>query len=76
MLAVLRPAVVSLIASAGLSILTIGIFRDGIISTANIQYIEIILFAASLYLLRKHQTNPISIILGSGVVGTLFYLIV
>ncbi len=75
-LAALRPAVVSLIASAGLSILTIGIFRDGIISATNIQYIELILFAASLYLLRKHKSNPISIILGSGVVGTLLYLIV
>lgn len=75
-LAALRPAVVSLIASAGLSILTIGIFQDGIISVANIQYIEVILFAVCLYLLRKFKTNPISIILGSGVVGTLLYLIV
>lgn len=75
-LAALRPAVVSLIASAGLSILTIGIFQDGIISVANIQYIEVILFAVCLYLLRKFKANPISIILGSGVVGTLIYLIV
>lgn len=75
-LAALRPAVVSLIASAGLSILTIGIFQDGIISVSNIQYIEVILFAVCLYLLRKFKTSPISIILGSGVVGTLLYLIV
>lgn len=75
-LAALRPAVVSLIASAGLSILTIGIFRDGVISVASMQAIEIILFAVSLYLLRKFKANPISIILASGVVGTLLYLIV
>lgn len=74
-LAALRPAVVSLIASAGLSILTIGIFRDGIISISNFQYIEGILFAAALYLLRKYHANPILIILGSGVIGTLCCLI-
>lgn len=74
-LAALRPAVVSLIASAGLSILTIGIFQDGIISVSQIQSIEVLLFAVSLYLLRKFHANPISIILGSGVVGTLLYLL-
>ena len=70
-LAALRPAVVSLIASAGLSILTIGIFQDGIISVSHIQSIEVLLFAVCLYLLRKFHANPIAIILGSGVVGTL-----
>ncbi len=74
-LAALRPAVVSLIASAGLSILTIGIFQDGIISVSQIQSIEVLLFAVCLYLLRKFHANPISIILGSGVVGTLLYLL-
>ena len=74
-LAALRPAVVSLIASAVLSILTIGIFQDGIISVSQIQSIEVLLFAVSLYLLRKFHANPISIILGSGVVGTLLYLL-
>ena len=74
-LAALRPAVVSLIASAGLSILTIGIFQDGIISVFQIQSIEVLLFAVCLYLLRKFHANPISIILGSGVVGTLLYLL-
>lgn len=74
-LVALRPAVVSLIASAGLSILTIGIFQDGIISVSHIQSIEVLLFAVCLYLLRKFHANPISIILGSGVVGTLLYLL-
>lgn len=75
-LASLRPAVVALIGSAGLSILTIGIFRDGVIAVQNIQYIEMVLFAVCLYLLRKFKTNPIMIILGSGFVGTLLYLAV
>lgn len=75
-LAALRPAVVALIGSAGLSILLIGIFRDGVIAPQNLQYIEVFLFAACLYLLRKFKTNPISIILGSGVVGTVLYMLV
>lgn len=74
-LAALRPAVVALIGSAGLSILTIGIFKNGIISVANIQYVEMLLFAVCLFLLRKYKANPIAIILGSGVVGTLIYMI-
>ncbi len=73
-LAALRPAVVSLIGSAGLSILIVGIFENGIVSAANIQYVEVALFAICLYLLRKHQFNPIAIILGSGTVGTLIYM--
>ena len=75
-LAALRPAVVALIGSAGLSILPIGIFRDGMIAAQNIRYIEVFLFGVCLYLLRKFKTNPISIILGSGAVGTVLYLVV
>ncbi len=73
-LAALRPAVVSLIDSAGLSILTVAVFKNGVISTANIQYVEAALFAVCLFLLRKYNANPIVIILGSGVVGTLLYM--
>lgn len=75
-LAALRPAVVALIASAGLSILTLGIFQNGKIALRNIKYIETVLFAVSLFLLRKYKVNPILIILGNGVIGTLLYLIV
>ena len=75
-LAALRPAVVALIGSAGLSILTIGVFKSGIIAVENIQYVELVLFAVCLFLLRKYKVNPIAIILGSGVVGTLIYMFV
>lgn len=74
-LAALRPAVVALIASAGLSILTLGIFAGGIAAVENIRYIELILFAVCLFLLRKYKINPILIILGSGVIGTILYLL-
>lgn len=72
-LSALRPAVVSLIASAGLSILLLGIFGDETKTFANIRPIECILFVTAFFLLRKYHLNAIQIIFGTGVVGTLIY---
>lgn len=74
-LAALRPAVVALIASAGLSILTIGVFQNGVVSAGTVKPLEAILFAACLLLLRRFKVNPIAIILGSGCVGTALSLL-
>lgn len=74
-LSAMRPAVVSLIGSAGLSILLIAIFKNGIVRVENIQSIELVLFAVCLFILRKYKTNPILIILGSGCIGTILYLL-
>lgn len=73
----LRPAVVSLISCAGLSILTLAVFRSGVIHFAlsNLKAVEIGLFALCLFLLRKYKLGAIKIILGSGVVGTIIYLL-
>lgn len=73
----LRPAVVSLIACAGLSILTLAIFRNGEVdfSLENLNFLEIGLFLLGLFLLRKYKLGAIQIILGSGVVGTLLCLL-
>lgn len=75
-LSCLRPAVVSLITCAGLSIFTLAIFRDGTVRFAlsNLKPIEIALFLLCLFLLRKFKLSAIQIILGSGVVGTIAYL--
>ena len=74
-LASLRPAVVALIASAGLSILMLGLFQSDLFSLSieNLRIVELGLFIAALILLRKFKINAIAIILGSGVVGTLIY---
>lgn len=74
-LAALRPAVVSLIASAGLSILMLSIFRGESISPEHIHFIESGLFAGSLFLLRKYKLSPILIIFGCGILGTMLYFI-
>lgn len=76
-LSCLRPAVVSLISCAGLSILTLAVFRDGKVnfSASNLKWVEIGMFVICLFLLRKFKLGAIKIILGSGVVGTLIYFI-
>lgn len=75
-LAALRPAVVALIASAGLSILLLGLFgSETAISLQNIRPIEVMLFAGALFILRKYKASAISIIFGSGVVGTASYAV-
>lgn len=74
-LAALRPAVVALIASAGLSILLLGLFGDGPAALENFRIVEAALFVTGLVLLRKYRWNAIQIIFGSGVVGTLIYAI-
>lgn len=74
-LSALRPAVVALIASAGLSILLLGLFMSDLsgITLANFRPIETCLFIGGLFLLRKYRVNAIAIIFSTGVVGTLAY---
>ena len=76
-LGALRPAVVALIAAAGLSILLLGVFGAGMdaLRLSDFRVIEALLFAACLFLLRRWKVSPVGIILGSGVVGTLLYLV-
>lgn len=74
-LGAMRPAVVALIASAGASILMLGLFQAELpdIVLSDIRWIELGIFAVSLFILRKYKTSAIAIILGSGVVGTILY---
>lgn len=74
-LGALRPAVVALIASAGLSILFLGLFQADFtaIHLQNFRVVEFLIFAGCLALLRLKKAGAISIILGSGVAGTLVY---
>lgn len=73
----LRPTVVALILSAGLSILVLSFWgHEGFNwNVSSIDFIAASLFAAGLFLLRKCKANPIFIMLGSGVVGGACYLL-
>ncbi len=74
-LSALRPAVVALIASAGLSILLLGIFGDAPAAFGNLRPVECVLFLAGFFLIRKYHLNAIQVIFGTGVVGTLIYAV-
>lgn len=71
----LRPAVVALIGSAGASILMLGLFQAELknIVFDNIRLVELGIFVVSLAILRKYKVSAITIILGSGVIGTIIY---
>ncbi len=59
MLGCLRPAVVALIASAGLSILMQVLFGGESASVEHLQGIELVLFAIAFALLRRAKLSPI-----------------
>lgn len=67
----LRPAVVAMIASAGISILLLSLFGTDPASygLANIDVFSAVLFIASLLVLRIWKVNPIAVMLGAGGVG-------
>ena len=71
----LRPAVVALIASAGASILMLGLFQAELkeVVLGNIRYVDLGIFVIAIWILRKYKVSAISIILGSGIVGTIIY---
>ena len=73
----LRPAVIALISSAGVTILALALKRNDDLALAlnNIDYLSIGIIGFSLILLRRFKRNPITIIALSGVVGMVTYFI-
>lgn len=76
-LASLRPAVVAMIAKAGVSILISAFFVNGILSLSpeNISFRMIFYFAAALVMLRKFKMNPILVMVLCGVFEVAAYAI-
>lgn len=71
----LRPAVVSLIASAGLSVLILAFWGEGGFSSRpeDLEWFAVILFAAAFFVLRKWKPNPIWVMLACGAAGLCVY---
>lgn len=75
-LASLRPAVVALIAAAGLSMMRTALFGEGEISAENLRLTGAVLFFLAFIVLRKWRWNPILVMclcgaanLAAGVIG-------
>jgi chromate transporter len=73
----LRPAVVAMIGSAGVTIGRLAFFADGALpnNRSDIHFISIGIFICSLCILRKWKLNPMYILGGSGLAGLIFYLL-
>ncbi len=71
----LRPAVVAMIASAGLSIVFMAFFgqRSLPAELANIDVIAVGIFIACLFCLRKWKLHPIAVMAGAGAAGLILY---
>ena len=74
----LRPAVVALISSAGVTILLMSLFGGNTESIYSLPFdkldwVAILLFAACLVLLRKTKKSPLLIMGGAGVIGMVAY---
>lgn len=75
----LRPAVVALIAAAGLSILLLALFGEGVTSYSveNIDLVSFVLFSISFAVLKIwRKTDPIKVMLGCGIIGGAIYLLI
>lgn len=75
LLAGLRPAIVALIASAGLSILKLALWAGAVPGLTNVNVIGLVLFAGAVFVLRRYKANPILVMSSCGVLGGILYSI-
>lgn len=76
-LAGLRPAVIAMIASAGISLLIMAIYGQRTLPAhlVPLDAIALIIFSAAFLVLRKWKPNPIYVMAGSGILGVILYTI-
>ena len=72
----LRPAVVALIASAGLSILLEVVFDGQAMVLDSVQWVGLCLFGAAFFILRRFKWNPILVMSLCGGAGLLLGMII
>jgi chromate transporter len=72
-LAGLRPAVVAMIASAGLSILFLCLWGEKGFNKGPLNYYGGILFIASLFILQKWKAKPMIVMAACGLIGAFIY---
>lgn len=69
-LAGLRPAVIAMIASAGINLFLTAVYADKSINIA-----ALVIFLGAFFVLRKWKVNPIKVMVGSGLVGLILFSI-
>ncbi|MCR5090011.1 MAG: chromate transporter [Oscillospiraceae bacterium] len=73
----LRPAVIAMIASAGISLLIMALYgqKDLPEDLFSVDMIAVIIFLAGLIILKMKKTNPLWVMAGAGAVGIVLYSI-
>lgn len=71
----LRPAVIAMIASAGLSLLILSLYGQRTLpeSLLSLDRIAPVIFGIAFFVLRKWKPKPIYVMAGAGVLGVLLY---
>ena len=71
----LRPVVVALIASAGLSILKTALFSGQAMGPDTLSIPQLLCFLGAFFVLRKFKCNPIAVMVVCGILGLLVFVI-
>lgn len=74
-LAGLRPMVVAMIFSSGISLLIMALYghKNLPINLFSVDYIALIIFVGGIFILRKWKINPMWIMTSSGILGVILY---
>jgi len=74
-LAGIRPAVIAMIASAGISLLMMAVYGQRMLPAdlTSLDVIAVIIFVIGIIVLRKWKPNPLWVMAGSGAAGIILY---
>lgn len=77
-LAGLRPAVIAMIASAGISLLIMAVYGQRTLPDhlAAVDFVAVVIFLMAFLILRKWKCSPIYVMIGSGAAGVLLYTLI
>lgn len=71
----LQPAIISMIATVGISLVITAIWGEGAILFSNMNFVAIVLVGFSLFLLLKYKLSPILVMILAGVLNIVWALI-
>lgn len=76
-LAGLRPAVIAMIASAGISLLILALYGQRTLPAdlSSFDLMALVIFLAGFFVLRKWKPSPIKVMAGAAVAGVVLYSI-